>query len=113
MKNLKRIFMVVGMSTLFGVLSAQTPTADDVKNWMNTTERASTNVPGYEFPRLDKEGRAYFRFHAPEATGLQVDICGKKYPMKKRCFGLLDCCDRPFGGWIPLLFPDSRRSICY
>ena len=87
MKNLKRICMAVGMSALFGWLPAQNAADEELKNLMSSTERAATNVPGYEFPRLDKEGRAYFRFHAPEATGLQVDICGKKYPMKKDAQG--------------------------
>ncbi len=46
-------------------------------------EAASTNVPGYDYPRVDADGRAYFRFHAPQANRMQVDICGKKYDMEK------------------------------
>ena len=48
-----------------------------------TTEPASTNIPGYDYPRVDKEGRAHFRFYAPQANRLQVDCCGKKYDMWK------------------------------
>lgn len=51
------------------------------------TKPAQTNVPGQEYPRLDADGRAYFRFHAPQASNLMVDICGKKYPMEKDAMG--------------------------
>ncbi len=43
---------------------------------------AETTVPGNDFPKVDKEGRAYFRLQAPEARKAQVDICGKKYDMQ-------------------------------
>lgn len=44
---------------------------------------AETTVPGNEFPKVDKEGRAYFRITAPTANAVQVDICGKKYDMRR------------------------------
>ena len=43
---------------------------------------AETTVPGNEFPKVDKEGRAYFRISAPEARKVVVDICDKKYDMQ-------------------------------
>lgn len=44
---------------------------------------AETTLPGSEFPKVDKQGRAYFRLHAPEARGkVIVDICNKKYEMQ-------------------------------
>ena len=43
---------------------------------------AETTVPGNEFPKIDKEGRAYFRISAPEARKVIVDICDKKYDMQ-------------------------------
>ena len=44
---------------------------------------AETTVPGNDFPKIDKEGRAYFRLNAPEARGkVVVDICSKKYDMQ-------------------------------
>ncbi len=43
---------------------------------------AETTVPGNEFPKIDKEGRAYFRIEAPRARKVVVDICGKKYDMQ-------------------------------
>ena len=48
---------------------------------------ASTNIPGYEYPRIDAERRAWFRFYAPQANKLQVDCCGKKYDMQKDADG--------------------------
>ena len=43
---------------------------------------AETTVPGNEFPKIDKEGRAYFRIQAPEARKVIVDVCNKKYDMQ-------------------------------
>ena len=43
---------------------------------------AETTVPGNEFPKIDKEGRAYFSIQAPEARKVVVDICNKKYDMQ-------------------------------
>ncbi len=55
-------------------------TAEEI---MKSTMPASTNMHGCDFPRLDKENRAYFRIHSPHVKRLQVDICGKKYDMSK------------------------------
>ena len=44
---------------------------------------AETTIPGNEFPKIDKERRAYFRISAPDAHRVQVDICGKKYDMRR------------------------------
>ncbi len=43
---------------------------------------AETTIPGNEFPKVDKEGRAYFRINAPQARRVVVDICSKKYDMQ-------------------------------
>ena len=43
---------------------------------------AETTIPGNEFPKVDKEGRAYFKINAPQARKVIVDICNKKYDMK-------------------------------
>ena len=39
-------------------------------------------IPGNEFPKIDKERRAYFRIQAPQTRKVVVDICGKKYDMQ-------------------------------
>ncbi len=49
---------------------------------------ASTTVPGNEFPKIGSERRGYFRINAPEAHRVQVDICGKKYDMRRDENGL-------------------------
>ena len=43
---------------------------------------AETTIPGNEFPKVDRERRAYFRIEAPEARKVVLDICGKKYDMQ-------------------------------
>ena len=49
---------------------------------------AETTVPGNDFPKIDSERRAYFRVNAPSAGAVQVDICGKKYDMRRDTNGL-------------------------
>ena len=49
---------------------------------------AETTIPGNDFPKVDGEGRAYFRLSAPQANAAQVDICGKKYDMRRDGQGL-------------------------
>ena len=44
---------------------------------------ARTNVPEAEYPRVLPDGSAIFRLVAPAANEVQVDICGKKFPMTK------------------------------
>ena len=39
-------------------------------------------IPGNEFPKVDKQRRAYFRINAPQAKKVVVDICSKKYDMQ-------------------------------
>lgn len=41
-----------------------------------SSQRASSNAPGYSYPRIDKELRAYFRLKAPNAKKIQVDLGG-------------------------------------
>lgn len=49
---------------------------------------AETTIPGNDFPKVDSERRAYFRVKAPLAHRMQVDICGKKYDMRRDGDGL-------------------------
>ncbi|MDE6532423.1 MAG: esterase [Muribaculaceae bacterium] len=44
---------------------------------------AKTNIPQASYPRVDSRNCAHFRIHAPEANDVKVDICGKKYDMKR------------------------------
>ena len=43
---------------------------------------SETAIPGNEFPKIDKQRRAYFRIQAPQAKKVVVDICNKKYDMQ-------------------------------
>ena len=43
---------------------------------------AENAIPGNEFPKVDRERRAYFRIVAPQARKVIVDICNKKYTME-------------------------------
>ena len=44
---------------------------------------ASTNQAGSEYPQVNSEGRVRVRIEAPEATNVQLDINGVKYPLTK------------------------------
>ncbi len=44
---------------------------------------AITNVPGQQFPRIHADLSTTFRFDAPDAQKVEVDIGGKTYPMAK------------------------------
>ncbi len=48
-------------------VSAQTPTPPDAT-------RASTNVVGAEYPRIDRERRVIFRVSAPNARSVTVSL---------------------------------------
>ena len=39
-------------------------------------------IPGNDFPKIDKQRRAYFHIQAPQAKKVVVDICSKKYDME-------------------------------
>ena len=59
------------------------------------TFAAETNIDGADYPRIDKEGRVYFRLRSPQSTRLMVDICGKKYPMTQDEEGFWTCITDP------------------
>lgn len=40
-------------------------------------------IPDSNYPRVDKDRRAYVKLHAPEAKKVIFDICGKQYEMKR------------------------------
>ena len=43
---------------------------------------AETTIEGNQFPKVDKQNRAYFYINAPQARKVIVDICSKKYDMQ-------------------------------
>ena len=44
---------------------------------------AETTIEGNQFPKVDKQNRAYFYINAPQARKVVVDICSKKYDMQR------------------------------
>ena len=83
MKNSLSLGLILSGLLLLNVVAfAQDPdlTAEEV---LKNTVAASSNMHGCDFPRLDKENRAYFRLYSPDVKRLQIDICGKKYEMNK------------------------------
>ena len=64
---------------------------------------AETTVPGNDFPKVDKEGRAYFRIQAPEARKVVLDICNRKYDMQPD----------GKGGWMAVTDPLVRGFHYY
>ena len=56
---------------------------------------AQTNVPKMKYPCVDGSSRATFKIKAPEAHNVQVDICGKKWPMEKDAEGVWSVTTEP------------------
>lgn len=46
------------------------------------------NIPEARYPVVNKDLSATFRIEAPLAQSIQVDVCGKKYPMTKDADGI-------------------------
>lgn len=64
------------------------PTAATVTVPDFTPAPISYNVPLAEYPKVNADHSASFQLFAPEATLVQADICGKKYPMTRDDKGL-------------------------
>jgi enterochelin esterase-like enzyme len=60
----------------------------------NDAKPASTNVPGAEYPKIDAQSRVTFRFKAPDAQKVQIDM-GKKYDMVKNNEGIWEVTTDP------------------
>ncbi|NDV95142.1 esterase [Dysgonomonas sp. 521] len=48
---------------------------------------SETNIPEAQYPKVNEDLSATFKIFAPEVTELQVDICGRRYPMAKDADG--------------------------
>lgn len=57
---------------------------------------AATNVRGAKFPQIMPDGSVKFKFRAPSADNIQVDL-GKKYPMTKNDQGEWEVTTDPLG----------------
>jgi enterochelin esterase-like enzyme len=75
MKNSKIYWLIL-------LLAAGLCLAQEKNELPNDSKPATSNIPGREYPRIDKDLRATFRVEAPEAQKVQLDL-GKKYDMVK------------------------------
>lgn len=70
----RKLFILLLLSILCSQLCmAQSTESSDAKP-------ATSNIPGLEYPKIDKNLRATFRINAPDVQKLQVDL-GKRYDM--------------------------------
>lgn len=68
------------MAPLLGISIEQ---KDEIHESADLGTVASNAVPASEWPKVDSQGRASFMIEAPKAQEVLLDICGKKYPMKR------------------------------
>lgn len=76
------------MKTLFSVLACVLASFAAAAQPLPEGVPALTNVPEMKYPCVDNSSRATFKLKAPEARDVQVDICGKKWPMTKGADGV-------------------------
>lgn len=76
------------MKTLFSVLACVLASFAAAAQPLPEGVPAQTNVPEMKYPCVDNSSRATFKLKAPEARDVQVDICGKKWPMTKGADGV-------------------------
>ena len=76
------------MKTLFSVLACVLVSFAAAAQPLPEGVPAQTNVPEMKYPCVDNSSRATFKLKAPEARDVQVDICGKKWPMTKGADGV-------------------------
>ncbi len=66
--------------TMLALQGISIPTEADI---MAQTTAAVTNNHGADWPRVDRQKRAWFKVMAPTVKRMQVDVCGKKYEMAR------------------------------
>ena len=83
------MFLAVGLSAMAAVVGVEgdenAPKAIVVPD---DAVIAETTIPGNDFPKVDRERRGYFRLFAPDAKLVELDICGKTYPMQRDEHGM-------------------------
>ena len=77
--NMKKLSIMLACIGAWSAVTAQT---------LPEGTPAQTNIPEADYPCVDASSRATFRLDAPEARNVQVDICGKKWPMTKNPDGV-------------------------
>ena len=93
MKTIQNLFVsLLAATTLLACAGSTTDTKSASNSWDPVDGFVPTpisyNVPLSEYPRVNADNSVSFALMAPEATLVQADICGKKYPMTKDEKGL-------------------------
>ncbi len=70
------------------VALAQTNSISSTYRLGSDAKPASSNVPGQQYPKIDSERHAEFRFRAPSTQRVQLDIGGHKYDLTKNDQGM-------------------------
>ena len=70
----RHLCILIGVVISLTAMTAQT---------MSGSFTAETNIPEAQDPRVNENSSASVRVAATEAQNVQLDICGKKYPMVK------------------------------
>jgi enterochelin esterase family protein len=83
----KTIFALILMAGNL-VAVAQTNSLSSTNQLGSDAKSASSNVPGQQYPKIDSERHAEFRFRAPDAQRVQLDIGGHKYDFTRNGPGL-------------------------
>ena len=84
MKNCILLFILV-------LSIASKATAQDLEGGISS----EYNIPEGQYPIVNRDLSATFRIQAPSAQSMQVDICGKKYPMTKDASGIWEATTDP------------------
>ena len=84
---MKRILLAIAAILPFMAMAQNADPFSNIDELMKNTQAATTNIPGAEFPRVDSHNRVYFRYKSPNTQALTVDICSKKFEMKKDAEG--------------------------
>lgn len=84
---MRRFLLSIAVALPFIAAAQDANVFNNIEELMKNTQAATTNIPGAEFPRIDNHNRVYFRYKSPNTSALTVDICSKKFEMKKDADG--------------------------
>ena len=83
-----KLFIALALMTGSLVVLAQTNSLSSTNQLGGDAKSASSNVPGQQYPKIDSERHAEFRFRAPGADRVQLDIGGHKYDLARNDQGM-------------------------
>jgi enterochelin esterase family protein len=86
MKTKTTIILTLMIGSLVALAQSNQPPA--AIQLGSNAKSATSNVPGQQYPKIDSERHAEFRFRAPSAQRVQLDIGGHKYDFTKNDQGM-------------------------